>query len=374
MKIAIIVPTYNEAENIRALIPQLKEIFKKIPHEQCHLVIVDGNSPDGTGDIVKAFVKNDDNIHLLPEKEKSGLGAAYTYGFKFAIEKLFADVVIEMDADFQHDPKEIPNFVEKIQDGYDYVIGSRFIKGGSIPKEWSFKRKFFSKGGSLFSKLILGIREINDFTSGYKASRVKNYLEKIDLDLILSKGFAYKIDLLYRMHKLGAKTVEIPIQFGLRDRGDSKMEKDNFGDSLKVVLRLRLNENKAFVKFLAVGLVGLFTDVLLFNLFRQILFPSHVAVLFSGGIAMLVTYTLNNIWSFKERKISGLPKLILLFLLYAGSSTIPIFVRSQLVLLFINAFGDTFIHSNTGFFIGIILGLIWNFTVYSKIIWKKTKS
>jgi putative flippase GtrA len=173
------------------------------------------------------------------------------------------------------------------------------------------------------------------------------------------------------MHKLGAKTIEIPIQFGLRDRGDSKMEKDNFSDSVKVVLKIRLNENNAFFRFLAVGLVGLFTDTAIFNLFRATLFPSHIAAILSGGIAMLVTYALNNFWSFNDRKITTVPKLVTIFTIYAISSAVPIFVRSQLVLLFVNAFGDKVVPSNTGFAIGILIGLVWNFTVYSKIIWKK---
>jgi len=284
---------------------------------------------------------------------------------------MHADVVMEMDADFQHDPNQIPNFVQKIEDGYDYVIGSRFVKGGSIPKEWGFNRKFLSVGGNIFSKVVLGIYSVSDFTSGFKASRVKNYLDRLDLDSVRSKGFAYKIDLLYKMYKLGAKIAEVPIEFGLRDRGNSKMESNNAADSLKVVLSIRINENKNFFKFCVVGVCGLITDTLLFNVFRLTVFDPALSAIVSGFVAMLVTFTLNNTWSFGEKRIFGMAKLAGTFVVYCVSSMVPILIRSQLVDLFVKALGHSFIVANTGFGLGILIGLVWNYFVYSKIIWRK---
>ena len=278
---------------------------------------------------------------------------------------------MEMDADFQHNPNDIPRLIEKIEQGYDYVIGSRFTKGGSIPKEWGFGRKFWSVGGNIFSKLVLGVYSVSDFTSGFKASRVRNYLDRLDLDSVRSKGFAYKIDLLYKMYKLNAKIAEVPIDFGLRDRGDSKMQGNNALDSLKVVLSIRVNENKNFVKFLCVGVTGFITDTALFNIFRITLFDSSLSAMISGLIAMLVTFTLNNVWSFGERKISGLVKILGTFAVYGILSAIPILFRSQLVDLFVKALGDSVTSANTGFLIGIAFGLVWNYVVYSKIIWRK---
>jgi dolichol-phosphate mannosyltransferase len=168
-------------------------------------------------EIVANLSKKYNFVHLLTEKEKAGLGAAYAYGFKYAMAEINPEVLVEMDADFQHDPKDVTRLVREISHGYDYVIGSRFTRGGSIPKEWGIYRKFWSVGGNLFSKVVLGIFNVNDFTTGFKASRVRGFVDKLDLDNILSKGFAYKIDLLFKMHKLGAKIKEIPIKFGLRD-------------------------------------------------------------------------------------------------------------------------------------------------------------
>jgi dolichol-phosphate mannosyltransferase len=373
MKIVIIIPTYNEAENIKKIVPVALEACNKIPQHDCHILVVDGNSPDGTGALVQKMSVENDRIHLLMEKEKAGLGGAYVFAFNYAMEEMRADVVMEMDADFQHDPKEIPNFIKKLEEGYDYVIGSRFVKGGSIPKDWGLNRKFWSIGGNLFSKVVLGIYSVSDFTSGFKASRVRNYLDQLDLASVRSKGFAYKIDLLYKMYKLEAKIAEVPIAFGLRDRGNSKMEQNNALDSLKVVLSIRVNENKSFFRFCAVGICGLTADAGLFNVFRISLFDSSLSAVISGFIAMLVTFTLNNIWSFGERKITGMGKLIGTFAVYGASSLIPILVRSQLVDLFVKALGNTFIVANTGFSIGVLLGLVWNYFVYSKIIWRQSK-
>ncbi|NMB69982.1 glycosyltransferase family 2 protein [candidate division WWE3 bacterium] len=371
MRIVLVVPTYNEAENIGRLIDVLQEVFAKDPANDYRLLVVEGNSPDGTANIVKEKMEHFTNVHLLMEQKKSGLGAAYIYGFKYAMENMAPDVLIEMDADFQHDPHDVVKMVAKISEGYDYVIGSRFTSGGSIPKEWAFYRKLISIGGNIFSKLVLNIWSVNDFTSGFKASRVKNFAEKLDFDSVLSGGFAYKIDLLYKMHRLGAKIAEIPIAFGLRDRGISKMERNNFIDSLKVVLMLRMYENKAFYKFVMVGFAGLFVDTTLFNILRLILPASHTAALVSGFIAMMTTFTLNNFWSFNERKIESTSHKVLGFIIYVASSYVPIQIRSMLVDYATEHFGDTFVVSNIAFFIGIVFGLVWNFTVYSRIIWRK---
>lgn len=370
MKIVVVIPTYNEADNIGKLIPSLISEFKKLPQHECLILVVDGNSPDGTGKIVTSFSDKFPFVHLLLEKEKKGLGGAYIEAFRYAIKNFDADVLVEMDADFQHDPKDVVRLIEKIDEGYDYVIGSRFAKGGSLPKEWEFYRKFLSFGGSLFSKFVLWIFDVNDFTSGFKASRVKGFVDKINLESIRSHGFAYKLDLLYKMHKVGAKFAEVPIKFGLRDRGDSKMEKNNFLDSLRVVLTIRVQENLSFFKFAVVGVVGVISDTTLFNIFRLFL-TGDISSLISGLISMTVTFILNNNWSFGDNKLSSKKDLLKNAPVYYISSTIPILFRSWLISYANNTFGNTFLVSNIAFVLGIIVGLIWNFTVYSRIIWKK---
>jgi dolichol-phosphate mannosyltransferase len=374
MKIVIVIPTYNEAENIGRLIESLNEEFAKDSVNTYSVLVVEGNSPDNTAGVVREKGLKYPFVHLLMEEKKAGLGAAYVYGFRYAMRELNPDALVEMDADFQHDPKDVLRLVSAINEGNDYVIGSRFTKGGSIPKEWQFYRKLLSVGGNLFSKIVLGIFNVNDFTSGFKASRVKGFVDKMDLDSILSGGFAYKIDLLFKMHRLGAKIKEVPIKFGLRDRGDSKMEKNNFSDSLRVVLLLRFNENRNFFKFCIVGFAGLAVDAGIFNILRVVALPSNYSALVSGFIAMVTTFMLNNYWSFRERKLEGATNKLVSLAIYVISSLIPILVRSKLINIATTTYGDTLLISNVAFFIGIAFGLIWNFTVYSKLIWRHKRN
>jgi dolichol-phosphate mannosyltransferase len=189
---------------------------------------------------VKNLTEKYKNLFLLTGQKK-GLGAAYIRGMKYAMENLKGEAVIEMDADFQHDPKDVKRLVTKLDGGYDYVLGSRFIEGGSIPKEWGVHRKFLSVVGNLFARTILGLSEIHDLTTGFKLSRV-SLLKKIDLDRVISKSYAYKIHLLYEMVKLGAKVKEVPIDFQSREHGSSKMEGEDFFESLRVVFTIRLRD------------------------------------------------------------------------------------------------------------------------------------
>ena len=374
MKVVIVIPTYNEEGNIGRLLDLLALELLKIKGHEFNVLVVDGNSTDQTREIVNEKSAQYSFIHLLKEEGKEGLGSAYVKGFDFAIKKLGAEVLIEMDADFQHDPKDISRLISEIDNGFDCVLGSRFVKGGSIPKEWAFYRKFLSFGGSIFTKIVLGIYDIHDFTSGFRATKVKGFIDKIDFSQALSKGFAYKINLLFKLHKLGAKIKEIPINFGLRDRGNSKMEESNFLDSLKDVLLLRYKESQSFFKFLAVGFAGLGTDSLIFNLIRLTPVGSKYASIISGFLAMVVTFLLNNSWSFSDRKIVSLATKFKSFALFALFSYIPITFRSWLIGFAIYKISDTFLVVNSAFLIGILIGLIWNFTVYSRIIWKKEKN
>ncbi|MFC1621927.1 glycosyltransferase [Patescibacteria group bacterium] len=371
MKIVIVIPTYNEAENVGRLLPLILKETENFSHHEINILVVDDSSPDGTADIVSDLSQEYKNIHLLLRKEKEGLGAAYIHGFKYAMENMGAEAVIEMDADFQHDPKDLPKLIEELDKGADYVIGSRFIEGGSIPKEWAFYRKFLSVVGNIVSKMVLGVFNINDFTTGFKLTRVEGFLNRVDLGAVNSKGFAYKIDLLYKMSQLGAKICEVPIKFGLRGQGDSKMERDNAIDSLKVIILLRIRRHLSFLKFVVVGFIGLFVDSTSFNILRITPLGSDTASYASGLIGMLTTYTLNNLWSFGDRKIEKNSKKIISFIVYCVSSYIPIIFRSWLIGYSTTRFGDTFVTSNLAFFVGIFIGLIWNYAVYSRLIWKK---
>lgn len=243
MRIITIIPTYNEKESIGQLIDAAEKEFKSIVNHRLSILIVDGNSPDKTIEIVKDKAELYGNIDFIIEKEKRGLGMAYMSGMNYAIKNLKADAIIEFDGDFQHDPADIKRLIAEFDKGYDCVIGSRYVSGGKVPEKWALYRKLLSKYGSLFIKFVLSL-PTNDNTSGLKLSRVKNFAEKLPLDenKILSKRHAYKIHLLYEMVKMGAKIKEIPIKFLERGGGNSKSSLEDILESLRVVFILFFKE------------------------------------------------------------------------------------------------------------------------------------
>jgi dolichol-phosphate mannosyltransferase len=238
-KVVVCMVTYNEADNIGRMIDVLVGgEFPKIKNFEMVLLVIDDFSPDGTGKIVREKMKKYKNI-FISEDKKIGLGAAYARGFKYAINVLKADAVMEMDADFQHDPRDVKRFVAEFAKGADYIIGSRYISMGSIPKEWSFDRKFLSVVGNWIYRVGLLMWHVHDFTTGFRLARVKGLMEKIDFDKVFSKkSFTYKTRLLWEMQQRGAKIVEIPIKFGLREIGDSKMTTNTFFDSLIIIAEI----------------------------------------------------------------------------------------------------------------------------------------
>ena len=247
MKIVVIMPTYNEASNISRMIEVLCiRCFPKIDKADMRLLVVDGNSRDETRNIVQEKMKKFPKLYLLSE-EGRGLGTAYISGMKYAMQCLQADAVIEMDADFQHDPCYISDFVSAFESGADYALGSRFIKDGSIPADWALYRRAVSYFGNRFIKSMLRFPDIHDLTTGFRLTRVKGVLDQIDLDnLMAKKRFAYKLDLLYRTIHLSGKIIEIPINFRSRTREISKFSLMEVIASLKVVLTIVIK--KAMMK------------------------------------------------------------------------------------------------------------------------------
>ncbi len=186
-KIVIVMPAWNEAENIKRMIDTLfDEVFPKINAEM-HLLIVDNNSTDGMTKLVEDESKKREKLHLIQQGSEKGLGNAYIKGFKYAISELKTDAVMEMDADGQHPPEFVKPMVDAYLGGAEYIIGSRYIPGGSIPKEWAFFRKFVSYFGNLYIRLVLLKPTIHDLTTGFRLTKVKGVLDKINLDNLMEK-------------------------------------------------------------------------------------------------------------------------------------------------------------------------------------------
>ena len=243
MNVTIVLPTYNEAENIEDFLNAVYKVINEITDFNINTLIVDDNSPDGTADIVKRLQQTNDKIYLL-ENNTRGLGNAYKAGFKYAINNLSPDILVEMDSDFSHEPAKLKELLPPINDGYDFIIGSRYIKGGSIPENWALIRKLNSKYGNVFARFIAGLMQVKDCTSGFRAIRVE-ILKKIDLDNLDVNGYAFQMNILYECVNVGAKTYEIPINFIDRVRGKSKLSikdvKEFMINSFKLLFRRIFN-------------------------------------------------------------------------------------------------------------------------------------
>lgn len=233
-KLLIIIPTYNESQNILLFLEKLYESCKDLDFS---VLVVDDNSPDGTAIIVKNWMNDHSNCHLLNREKKEGLGKAYIAGFKWGLNKDF-DYFCQIDADFSHDPIYIPSFLEKTND-FDFIIGSRYVTGGVV-RGWGLLRRIISRGGSLYSKIILNSK-INDFTGGFNLWN-RNVLESINLDSLFSSGYSFQIEMKYRATKKGFKFYEFPIIFTDRVKGNSKMSKSIVFEAMLNVLKLRFKK------------------------------------------------------------------------------------------------------------------------------------
>jgi dolichol-phosphate mannosyltransferase len=226
----VIIPTYNERENLPLLLPQV------LAFQELSVLVVDDGSPDGTGDIVASEMEHNERVHLLRRAGKQGLGTAYVAGFRYALER-GADYIFEMDADFSHDPRYLPDLLHTAETAYDLVIGSRYVPGGGTT-DWGLGRQLISRGGNIYARLILGL-PVADMTGGYRCYR-REALEAIDLDHIRSNGYSFQIEMAYRVHQAGLRVGEVPIVFPDRRVGASKMSKNIVFEALSNVVKLRL--------------------------------------------------------------------------------------------------------------------------------------
>ncbi|MFP4164940.1 MAG: polyprenol monophosphomannose synthase [Chitinispirillaceae bacterium] len=230
-EVLIIVPTFNERENILLLIPEIRDVLP-----DATILVVDDSSPDGTSQAVKKLAKSTPNLFVLDRAAKEGLGKAYISGFKWALERDY-EYVFEMDADFSHNPKYLPLFLEKAQEN-DLVIGSRYIDGVNVVN-WPMSRLLLSYFANRFARIVTGL-PITDCTGGYKCFRRK-LLETIDLDNIASSGYSFQIELNYFAWKKGFALKEIPIVFTDRKRGESKMSTRIIREALFLIWKLRIS-------------------------------------------------------------------------------------------------------------------------------------
>jgi dolichol-phosphate mannosyltransferase len=228
----IVIPTYNESENIAALIPRILE------HPRFQVLVVDDNSPDGTANVVRELGETDKRINLLSRPSKQGLGTAYLAGFQRALQD-GAQYIFEMDADFSHDPQYLPLLLQAAEQRYDLVLGSRYVPGGATT-DWGMLRQFISRGGNFYARLILGL-PVMDATGGFRCYR-RSVIEALNLANIQSNGYSFQIEMVYRTLRAGFRIGEIPIVFPDRRVGQSKMSRRIVLEALLTVWRLRFQK------------------------------------------------------------------------------------------------------------------------------------
>jgi dolichol-phosphate mannosyltransferase len=228
VRVTVCLPTYNERENLEPMVRALDE-------QGVSVLVIDDNSPDGTGELADRLAAELEHVEVLHRETKEGLGPAYLAGFNRALAD-GAELILEMDADFSHDPKDVQRLIHRASDA-DIVLGSRYVEGGSI-RNWGRLRRFVSAGGSGYARRVLGVR-VHDLTGGFKCFR-REVLETIDLDAITSRGYAFQIETTYRALRAGFRVVEVPIAFVDRERGGSKMSRRIVLEAIWRVPMLRL--------------------------------------------------------------------------------------------------------------------------------------
>ncbi len=372
MKAVVIIPSYNELENIKKIIPIIEDdVFPKIKDYKMAILVADDNSPDGTADEVKKLAAKYKNIEIS-SGEKNGLGAAYVRAMTYAIEKMDADVLFEIDADLQHDPLKIPEFLKKIDEGYDLVNGTRYSDGGSIPAKWPLIRKMFSIVANLFVRIVFTKFAIHDWTGGYKAVKKEVFLKE-KKELTKFNGYIFQISFLQKAVRDGFKIGEVPFNFGERNVGDSKIAPVGYiMNVVFFVLTTRIKElaTGSFGKFLVVGGIGFGINYAVLRIGSDAYHLDHsVANLIGAACAIFSNYNLNNLWTFKEKRAKTFGGYILkLIQFYATSAIGVIFIQTGTIFLGDKFFGEKYYQIY--FLAGTALLLIWNFTVYSKFIWK----
>ena len=366
-KAVIVIPTYNEAKSIELLIKQVFAQVKNNKNWDVEILVVDSTSPDGTSQKVRTLQKTYPKLHLL-QTGKEGLGHAYIAGFKYAMERLKPYLLFEMDADLSHDPKKIPEFLERIEKGADFVIGSRYRRGGSIPADWAIHRKLFSVLGNLIIRLGFMKPRITDWTSGYRAVKVWIIQQTVD-DMNKYTGYVFQVALIDNAIKKGAVIDEIPINFVDRLHGLSKINSTQYiAQTLTYVFR-----HSSFIRYGIVGLIGAIID---FGISYVIIEQMHihknlywVATLISAEAAIISNFILNNSWSFAHKKIEAKHSIIFQFLKFNLIASGALAIQAIGIQVLTHSFGENYWYIYKFLILAFIV-IPYSYILYNRIIWK----
>lgn len=368
--ILIILPTYNESENIGPILNAILEVDTVSPDRSFEVLVVDDNSPDGTQDIVRRVIQNDARVHLL-QGQKEGLGRAYIRGFQWGLKQKRYDVFVMMDADFSHNPGDVPALIDTLDSGNDYVIGSRYTKGGFIPGSWPIKRILNSRVANFLAHKLIGIDEnLADITGGFKAIRA-SALKNIQLDNIGAKGYFFQVNLLYEFVRAGCKIAEHPISFADREQGQSKLRSR---DVMEFVYRAyMLNPDSSAQKIVRFGVVGLSGTVVNLAALTLSIQKGHLSALTADIIALEISivsnFLLNHWYTFRQKGqgtvASTIKKLGRFNASAATGATIQFMIFSSLL----KWLGASYILSALT---AIAISLFWNYWMSTYLVWSSS--
>lgn len=359
----IVLPTYNEAENVKILLPEIFEQAAKIPSHELHVLVVDDISPDGTADVVMELMSGYPNLHLLTG-QKDGLGRAYQRGLDHAVATLEPEVLLQMDADLQHNPKMLPLFISLSTFGFDIVIGSRFVTGGSTPN-FGFRRRMMSRVGNMLLQYVAGLPRIKDCTSGYRLIRASFY-KQCDLSKFSTTGYSFQSSLLFEILRHGAKPLEIPITFPDREFGYSKLGLKDQMEFLLNLFKIRFRKSEEFVKFCIVGASGVLINLGAYAfLTRSAGMPHYLGSPLAIELSIITNFILNNAFTFQKRNAGyGLKRRFAQFHMVSGIAGI---VNFATLLVFVGLG----LYDILGQFTGIALGTFINYYLNSRWTWKE---
>jgi len=395
-KIVVTCPTYNEKKNIKNIATVILAQQKYLSKYELQVLFSDSHSPDGTYSFAQKLSQKNPNIHALDVKER-GIGVGIYLGHKYAVEKLGADILIQMDADLQQNPADIPRFIKEIEKGYDLVIGSRLVKGGA--NQLPGLRKLFTLGASWICRILWGELKLHEFTNSYRAF-TKELFEKVNFDRIpwKSTSYVYQPAFLNEALLAGAKWIEIPIVFSHRTAGTSKIKTSSYIKDLMIYsVKVAIRRRETLIKFLIVGSIGYFVNAIplgllnrgeinimnikfltfhvlsspIFNfipanssifLLERLFWATVVAI----ELSIISNFILNDSWTFKSKERVRKP-LIIRFIQFNTASVGSPIIQIITILLLFNLFH---IHEQIGLVFGILLGLVWNWLWASKFIWK----
>ena len=374
MKVVNMLATFNEKDNVGPMVETLEKIARKRPDDEFITLVVDSHSPDGTGKVVQSLAKDKKNLFLL--ETPRGLGISLIEGYKYAMEKLGADVVIPNDCDFQWDPELIPQMLEKINEGYDVVVPSRHIKGGRDNFN-AFRKLTHFISNTLFNYYWAGIHEVKDLAGNFKAIRVKNILEKVNFDKLNVRGFVIQSTMIYELSKTGAKFVEVPAVYGERRAGEAKVGfntqfiKDIF-ETVKNSTKIRIERSQRFAKYATTGLISYGITALFLEVFYRLGLSPGWAASAASEISIIFNFVVNNLWTFREKKITSWKKIPVKFVQFNFTSLGAVLLQGLVVGGLAALFGDQW----RQFYLIIAVACVvvpYNYTMYNVFIWKTWK-